>query len=272
MTDPEVRAKAKELAKLALSLRRRILQMINAAGAGHPGGSLSVIDLLSAVMLAWGRFSLSAPKPDWLVLGKGHAVPALYAVLSKLGYLEEAELLTYRHLGTRLQGHPDRRKLPAVQVTTGHIGQGLSIGAGIALGEKLANSGRQAYVILGDGDLHAGQTWEAAMAASKYQLNNLRVLIDLNELTQHGPVSGVMPTEPLAAKWEAFGWSATEVDGHNYEQLLWALKSKQASDHPVVLLCRTIKGKGVSFMEGDPLWHSRDLPQPLLERALQELQ
>ena len=246
--------------------------MVNAAGAGHPGGSLSAIDLLSAVMLGWGRFSPSAPNPDWVVLGKGHAAPALYAVLTELRYLEETELLTYRHLGTRLQGHPDRRKLPAVQVTTGHIGHGLSIGAGIALGEQLSNSRRQVYVILGEGALHEGQTWEAAMAAAKYQLNNLRVLFDLNGLTQHGPIDQIMPVEPLAAKWQAFGWNATEVDGHDYEQLLQALKSIQVSDRPAVLLCRTVKGKGVSFMEGDPLWHSRDLPQPLLEKALQELQ
>jgi transketolase len=204
-------------------------------------------------------------------LGKGHAAPAYYAILAELGYLDEEELLTYRHLGTRLQGHPDRRKIPAVQVTTGHLGHGLSIGAGIALGEKILKSGKNVYVVLGDGDLHEGQTWEAVMAAAHYRLTNLITMIDLNGLSQHGAIEKIMNFEPLAPKFESFGWRATELDGHNFNQLLRALESTQNQERPSVLLCRTIKGKGVSFMEGNPLWHSRDLPDDLLEKALQEL-
>lgn len=260
-----------ELKRRAPLLRARILRMISAAQSGHPGGSLSVIDLLAALMLAWGRFRPHAQTQDWLVLGKGHAAPAYYALLCELGYLDESELLTYRKLGSRLQGHPDRRKLPAVQVTTGHLGHGLSIGVGIALGEKCSGSDKKVYVVLGDGDLHEGQTWEALMAAAHYHLDNLVVMVDLNALSQHGPISIVMDFEPLAEKCRAFGWLTREVDGHDYAQILEGLSATQASDRPVMLLCRTVKGKGVSFMEGDPLWHSRDLPPGLLEKALSEL-
>ncbi len=272
MIETPITELAINLAKQAPILRARILRMINAAGSGHPGGSLSVIDMLAALMLAWGRFRPHAPIKDWLVLGKGHAAPAYYVVLSELGYIGARELVTYRRLGTRLQGHPDRRKLPAVQVTTGHLGHGLSIGAGIALGEKFSHSGKNVYVVLGDGDLHEGQTWEAIMAAAHYQLTNLIALIDLNGLSQHGSIEKIMNFEPLAAKWEAFGWNVLELDGHDFIQLLQSLAKTANNDRPSVLLCRTIKGKGVSFMEGDPLWHSRDLPDDLLERALEELQ
>jgi transketolase len=271
ITETPLVVTSEELAKRAPILRARILRMVNAAGAGHPGGSLSVIDMLAVLLMAWGRFRPHAPIKDWLVLGKGHAAPAYYAVLTELGYLDESELFTYRQLGTRLQGHPDRRKLPAVQVTTGHLGHGLSIGVGIALGEKMSNSDKKVYVILGDGDLHEGQTWSAAMAAAHFALTNLIALVDLNGLSQHGDVKRIMNFEPLAAKWEAFGWRTVELDGHDYQQILSALASVRDSDRPCALLCRTIKGKGVSFMEGDPLWHSRDLPDDLLERALQEL-
>lgn len=252
-------------------LRSRILRMIHEAGSGHPGGSLSVIDLLATVMIAWGRFSPHAVEKDWLVLGKGHAAPAYYAVLCELGYLTEEELFTYRKADSRLQGHPDRRKLPAVQVTTGHLGQGLSIGAGIALGEKMLNSEKKVYVILGDGDLHEGQTWEAVMASSHFHLTNLITLVDLNGLSQHGKTERIMNVEPLAEKWKAFGWTTISIDGHRYEQILEGLQEASFSGSPTVLLCRTIKGKGISFMENNPLWHSRDLPTDLYEKALLEL-
>lgn len=255
-----------------LVLRQRILRMIHQAGSGHPGGSLSVIDLLATTMLAWGRFSPHASPKDWLVLGKGHAAPAYYAVLCELGYLSEEELYTYRQAESRLQGHPDRTKLPAVQVTTGHLGQGLSIAAGIALGEKMNDRGVQVYAILGDGDLHEGQTWEAAMAASHYRLDNLVCLLDWNRLSQHGLVDKVMTVDPLEEKWRAFGWETKVIDGHDHGQILEGLRVASQSSQPFILLCRTIKGKGVSFMENDPLWHSRDLPLDLFEKAVKELE
>ena len=245
--------------------------MVHAAGAGHPGGSLSVIDLFQSVMVGWGRFQMEDSARDWLVLAKGHATPALYTTLAELGYISEDELLTYRQFGSRLQGHPDRKRLPAVQVTTGHLGQGLSIASGIALGEKMAQSEANIYVILGDGDLHEGQTWEAVMSSSHYDLDNLVALLDLNQLTQHGPVEKVMSVDPLKDKWQSFGWATREIDGHDYEEILAGLRWTSSQDHPCALLCHTVKGKGVSFMEGDPLWHSTTLSEETLNQALQEL-
>jgi transketolase len=253
-------------------LRARVLRAIAAAPSGHPGGSLSVIDILAAIMLGWGRFAPNQATKDWLVLSKGHAAPALYSVLVELGYISEDELVTYRRVGSRLQGHPDRLKLPAVQITTGHLGQGLSIGVGLALGERMRGSDAQVYVILGEGDLHEGQTWEAMMAASHYGLGNLTALADLNGLTQHGPVAQIMGLAPLDAKCRAFGWSALEIDGHDYAALMDALGRQSSPGTPRALLCHTIKGKGVSFMEGDPLWHSGHLSRDDLERALRELE
>jgi len=214
---------------------------------------------------------MEASTRDWLVLAKGHATPALYTTLAELGYIAEDELLTYRQFGSRLQGHPDRKRLPAVQVTTGHLGHGLSIASGIALGEKMARSEVNIYAILGDGDLHEGQTWEAVMSSSHYDLDNLVALLDLNQLTQHGPVEKVMSVDPLKDKWQAFGWATREINGHDYEEILTGLRWTSSQDRPCALLCHTVKGKGVSFMEGDPLWHSTHLSEETLNQALQEL-
>jgi len=263
--------KANELNKHAPYLRERILRMVNAARTGHPGGSLSVIDLLSATMLGWGRFAPNLINPDWVVLGKGHAVPALYSILIELGYFEEKELFTYRKFHSRLQGHPDKRKLPSVQVSTGHLGQGLSIGVGIAAGERLSKSVKHVYVILGDGDLNEGQTWEAIQTAAHYHLSNVTVLVDANGLTQHGPPKKIMNVEPVLPKWESFGWWTKEIDGHDYLQILNGLKEAGLQKIPAVIICRTIKGKGISFMEGNATWHSRDLPNDLLAKALKEI-
>lgn len=252
-------------------LRVRILKMINAAGAGHPGGSLSVIDLLAATMIGWGHFAPNHPQKDWLVLGKGHAVPALYSILVELGYLDEKEIYSYRHLGTRLQGHPDWRKLAFVQVSTGHLGQGLSTGAGIAFGEKYKKSDKRVFVVIGDGDQNEGQTWEAIQTCAHYNLDNIYVLIDSNGLTQHGLSTRIMNVEPIRPKWESFGWWVDEIDGHDYTAILNSLISAMTKDKPKVIICRTIKGKGVSFMENNALWHSCDLPDDLLEKALMEI-
>jgi transketolase len=259
------------LADTARCARMRVLRMIHAAGAGHPGGSLSCLDALTVIMCDVGRFALDQEPRDWLVLGKGHAVPALYALLVELGGLDEQELSTYRQLGSRLQGHPDRRKLPEVQISTGHLGQGLSIGVGLALGEQLSPQGRHTYVLLGDGDLHEGQTWEALMAASHLRLTGLTLVIDANGLTQHGPVEQVMGVEPLAPRLRSFGWAAVEVDGHDHAALRRVLTDARAADVPTVVVSRTVKGKGVSFMEGVPEWHSRGLSDEELARALAEL-
>ena len=260
-----------EIKKRAPFLRGRILKMVNAAGAGHPGGSLSVIDLLSILMMSWGQFAPNSEYKDWIVLGKGHAVPALYSILIELGYLKEKEIYTYRQLGSRLQGHPDRRKLPFVQISTGHLGQGLSVGVGLAIAEKYNQSLKKVYVILGDGDMNEGQTWEAIQSAAHYKLKNLTMLIDSNKLTQHGPTTEIMNVEPIVPKLKAFGWAVSEIDGHDHQSISACFSKHARSVLPVAIVCRTIKGKGVSFMQNEKTWHSRNLPDDLLEKALLEL-
>lgn len=252
-------------------LRGRILKMINSAGAGHPGGSLSAVDIIQSVVIGWGQFDPTQDDKDWFVLGKGHAVPALYSILTEIGYIPEEELKTYRKLGSRLQGHPDRNKLPVIQVSTGHLGQGVSLGVGLALAERLKKSQRQVYVLIGNGDLNEGQTWEAIQAAAKYQLSNLTLLIDENQLTQHGFANEIMNVSPILPKFLIHHWWAREINGHDYNALLEGLQEAANQLLPAVLICNTIKGKGVSFMENVPEWHSTDLPDDLLETALNEL-
>lgn len=259
-------------ADLQARLDRRILEMIHQAGAGHPGGSLSVSGLLAEIMIQQGRFRPGAHDGDWLVLAKGHAAPALYAVLAELVWIEEAELASFKHHHSRLQGHPDRRKAPGVQVTTGHLGQGLSIGLGLALAERYKGSDRYTWVVLGEGDLHEGQTWEAIMAASHHRVANLTAVVDANGLSQHGPVSEIMGLEPLAERFAAFGWSVLEVDGHNPAAVAEAIAdARTGQEGPVAVIARTVKGHGISFMVGDPLWHSRALSADELADALSEL-
>ncbi len=254
------------------ALRGRILRMIHDANAGHPGGSLSVIDTLAVIMLKQGRFEPDQEVHDWLVLAKGHAVPALYSVLVELGYLEESELASYRHLGSRLQGHPDRRKTPGIQVSSGHLGQGLSVAVGIALGELRHASGRHTWVVAGEGDLHEGQTWEALMSAAHHKVGGLTLVVDRNGLTQHGRVEQVMGLEPLAAKLSAFGWAVQEVDGHNVRALDEALTAARDESGPAAVIARTVKGHGVSFMEGVRDWHSRGITDQELALALAEVE
>jgi transketolase len=252
-------------------LEKRILDAVLAAGAGHPGGSLSAVGILGEILLDQGRFRPEDLVQDWFVLAKGHAAPALYSVLVELGWFDEPELATYKHLGSRLQGHPDRRKLPGVQVTTGHLGQGLSVAVGLALAERRAGSDRHVWAVLGDGDLHEGQTWEALMSASHYGLGNLTAVVDANGLSQHGTVSSVMSTEPVAERLRAFGWTVAEVDGHDPASVSTALAEARAADGPAAIVARTVKGHGVSFMEGDPLWHSRALDAEEHAAALAEI-
>lgn len=263
--------KINHLEKRAPILRGRILKMVNAAGAGHPGGSLSAVDIVSSIMMGWGRFDPTLEEKDWFVLGKGHAVPALYSVLIELGFFPEQELFFYRHLGSRLQGHPDRNKLPFIQVNTGHLGQGLSLGVGLAIAERLSGTDKKIFVVLGNGDMNEGQTWEAIQSAAKFKLSNLVVLLDDNRLTQHGIADEIMSVNPLKPKLLDHQWWASEIDGHNYKQLLNGLEEAGAQEKPAALICHTIKGKGVSFMENVPGWHSRDLPDDLLNKALLEL-
>ncbi len=254
-------------------LDRNILKMIHAAGAGHPGGSLSCSGILGQIFLQEGRFRPEDEVNDWFVLAKGHAAPALYAVLAETGWFPEDELLTFKHHGSRLQGHPDRRKAPGVQVTTGHLGQGLSIAVGLALAERIKGTDRYTWAVLGEGDLHEGQTWEAVMSASHHGVSNLTAIVDANGLSQHGPASKIMNLEPMADRWETFGWKVIEIDGHDRDAVAKALTDARTNqDGPVVIIARTVKGHGISFMAGDPLWHSRPMNDDELAAALAELE
>jgi len=258
------------LESIARECRVQILRMIAHAGSGHPGGSLSVIDIL--VTLFFGRLRHDPKRPDWadrdrVVLSKGHAVPALYTVMARSGYFPEKQLITLRKLGSPLQGHPDRTALPGIEAATGSLGQGLSISLGLALGLKLAGSAARVYCILGDGEIQEGQVWEAAMSAPKlgqpdHALDNLVVILDQNQIQLDNFVKKVLDIEPVIAKWQAFGWPVIEIDGHDIGQIEKALDQAEATKgKPTFVVAHTVKGKGVSFMENDPEWHGK-APKP----------
>ncbi|MBI2158735.1 MAG: transketolase [Candidatus Rokubacteria bacterium] len=243
--------------------------MLTHAGSGHPGGSLSVIDVLTA--LYFGRLRHDPKRPDWpdrdrVVLSKGHAVPALYTVMARAGYFPESQLVTLRKLGSPLQGHPDRTALPGIEAATGSLGQGLSISLGLALGLRMRKSPARVYCILGDGETQEGQVWEAAMSAPKlgqpaHGLDNLTVILDYNKIQLDNFVAKVLDLEPVLAKWRAFGWAVIEIDGHDFDQIDKALDQAEATVGPVIVVAHTVKGKGVSFMENDPEWHGKS-PKP----------
>lgn len=255
--------------------------MLTEAKSGHPGGSLSAIDLLTALWFGemMGVDSPSGLKPDRdrFILSKGHGVPALYVILAKKGFIETKELMTLRKTGSRLQGHPDRVRLPIVEASTGSLGQGLSVAQGMAMGMKLDRKPNRVFCLLGDGEIQEGQVWEAALSAPKFGLSNLCVILDANGGQIDGPVAEVMPLEPLKDKWTSFGWHVVEIDGHNMDQILDAFSQfrknyESDSSKPVFIIARTVKGKGVSFMENQIGWHGV-VPKPEeLDRALSEIQ
>ena len=257
------------LPAIARECRVQIIRMLTHAGSGHPGGSLSVIDVLTA--LYFGRLRHDPKHPDWpdrdrVVLSKGHAVPALYTVMARAGYFPESQLVTLRKLGSPLQGHPDRTALPGIEAATGSLGQGLSISLGLALGLRMRKSPARVYCILGDGEIQEGQVWEAAMSAPKlgqpeHGLDNLTVILDYNKIQLDNFVAKVLDLEPVLAKWRAFGWAVIEIDGHDFDQIDKALDQAEATVGPVIVVAHTVKGKGVSFMENDPEWHGKS-PKP----------
>ena len=258
------------LEAIARACRVQIIRMLTHAGSGHPGGSLSVIDTLVAIM--FGRLRHEPARPDWpdrdrIVLSKGHAVPALYAVMAAAGYFPEDRLITLRKLGSPLQGHPDRTALPGVEAATGSLGEGLSVALGMALGLKLSRSAARVYCILGDGEIQEGQVWEAAMSAPKlgqpdHPLDNLTVILDYNKIQLDDFVSKILDLEPVVSKWQSFGWPVIEIDGHSMDQLGKALDQAEATKgRPALIVAHTVKGKGVSFMENNPEWHGKS-PKP----------
>jgi len=249
----------KRLKELAAECRLDIIKMLELAGSGHPGGSLSAIDLITT--LFFHEMRMDPRNPTWedrdrFILSKGHAVPALYAVLAKKGAIAREELWTLRKINTRIQGHPDRVMLPVVEASTGSLGQGLSIAQGIALALKLQKKDSRVYCLIGDGESQEGQIWEAAMSAPMFKLNNLVVLVDANNGQIDGHVEQVMNLNPLPEKWQSFRWYTQEIDGHDIEQIIKALdNAKKESERPSVIIARTVKGKGVSFMENNIGWH-----------------
>jgi transketolase len=258
------------LEAIARACRVQIIRMLTHAGSGHPGGSLSVIDALVAIM--FGRLRHDPARPDWpdrdrIVLSKGHAVPALYAAMAKAGYFPEERLITLRKLGSPLQGHPDRTALPGMEAATGSLGEGLSVALGMALGLKLSRSPARVYCILGDGEIQEGQVWEAAMSAPKlgqpdHPLDNLTVILDYNKIQLDDFVAKILDLEPVVAKWQSFGWPVLEIDGHSMDQLGKALDQAEATTgRPTLVVAHTVKGKGVSFMENNPEWHGKS-PKP----------
>ncbi|HTG00475.1 MAG TPA: transketolase [Nitrospirota bacterium] len=266
----------KTLNEKARRIRIDILKMLTACGSGHTGGSLSSADLATALYFYKMKYDSKNPRwagRDYFILSKGHAAPLLYTVLAHAGFIEHAELCTLRKLGSRLQGHPDSKYLPGVEISTGSLGQGLSVANGIALAHKLDKAPNRVYALLGDGELQEGQVWEAAMTAAHYQLDNLCALVDNNGLQIDGPVEKVMGVEPITDKWRAFGWEVIDIDGHDMEQITAALdKAESVKGKPTMIVCRTVKGKGSKVFEGKVEFHGTTPSEEELAIAMKELE
>lgn len=270
--------KIEDLQKKAKILRKDIIEMIYGAKSGHPGGSLSIADILA--VLYWKEMNVDPENPemenrDRLVLSKGHAAPALYAALIEKGFLgkEGRDLIpTLRKWHSPLQGHPDMKKLSGVEMSTGSLGQGLSAANGMALSAKIYKNDYRVYAILGDGELQEGQVWEAVMTAAHYKLDNLVAIVDYNNLQIDGKVSDVMDVAPVGEKFKAFNWNVIEIDGHNYEEIINALDTaRTVKDQPTVIVANTVKGKGVSFMENNAGFHGAAPNEEEYKKAMEEL-
>ncbi|MFH1783758.1 MAG: transketolase [bacterium] len=265
-----------DLKKKVGEIRTDIINMISKAGSGHPGGSLSSAELLSA--LYFSKMKHNPEKVDWpdrdrFILSKGHACPLLYAILAKSGYFASSNLDTLRQTDSILQGHPDRIKTPGVDMSSGSLGQGLSVGVGLALAAKLDRKDWRTYVLMGDGELQSGAIWEAAMSASHYKLDNLCGIVDCNRFQIDGAVEDIMNIGPVVDKWKAFGWNSIEIDGHNLQEILKAYDDAAAAkDKPTVIVANTVKGKGVSFMENVCDWHGKAPDGEQCSQAVREIE
>ncbi|MFA6358362.1 MAG: transketolase [Candidatus Omnitrophota bacterium] len=264
-----------ELQEKAKATRRLIIQMLAQAGSGHPGGSLSATDLITALYFNVLRFDSGNPQwpdRDRFHMSKGHCCPLWYAMLAQAGYFAQEKLFTLRQLGSILQGHPDR-KTPGVESASGSLGQGLSIALGMSLAAKIDKKNYRVYVLIGDGESQEGNIWEAAMACSHFSCDNICAILDANGCQIDGRCEDVMGLEPLAAKWQAFGWHVIEIDGHNMQQILSAYETAaKIKNKPTIIIARTIKGKGVSFMEGVVGFHGKTPNAEETQKALKELE
>jgi transketolase len=274
-----MRVSSRTLEFLAKKLRQTILKMITIAKSGHPGGSLSAVDII--LELYENEMRHDPENPHWperdrFVLSKGHGVPALYAVLAHCGYFSYEELFTLRKLGSPLQGHPANRLLPSIEASTGSLGQGLSVALGMAMAACMNEQKKplwHVYVMLGDGEIEEGQVWEAAMCASHYEVDNLIAFIDRNNGQIDGLVDDIMTIEPLEDRWKSFGWHTLTIDGHDFQAIHEACrKAKTITKKPTMIIAKTTKGKGVSFLEADTVgWHGKALSNEELEKAIMEL-
>ena len=265
----------KALALASARARRLGMEMVFRAGSGHIGGSLSSADILTELYFEQMHIDPAEPHAPWrdrFVMSKGHCTPALYSVLSLRGYFPQEELELFRSIAGHMSGHPDMRHVPGVDMSTGSLGQGISAAVGMALAGQLDRAGYRVYALLGDGEVEEGEVWEAAMCAAKYRLDNLCAIVDVNGLQIDGRTADVMPSEPLDEKFAAFNWHVVKADGHNFDSLRAAFEEARAfSGAPSVILARTVKGKGVSFMENDPGWHGKAPNAEQYERAMAEL-
>ena len=264
-----------ELVEISKQIRKDVVEMLTESASGHPGGSLSAADIVTTLFFNELNIDPSNPKDenrDRFVLSKGHAAPVLYSALARRGFFDPKELLTLRKTGSRLQGHPNMNDLSGIDMSTGSLGQGISAAVGMALAGKTDNKSYRVYALLGDGELEEGQVWEASMCAAHYKLDNLIAFVDFNGLQIDGEITKVMNPSPIDKKFEAFGWNVLIIDGHNYDEILDAIeKAKNHKGKPTVIICNTIKGKGVSFMENEASWHGTAPNKEQCEIALKEL-
>ena len=264
-----------ELKEIAKKIRLGIIDAVYYGKSGHPGGSLSVADIMT--VLYFDEMNIDSEKPDWeetdrLVLSKGHCSPALYSALAYRGFFPIEDLKTFRNINSYLQGHPDRKHIPGVDMTTGSLGQGLSAANGMAIAGKIENKNYRVYCILGDGELEEGQIWEAAMSANKYKLDNLCVIIDNNNLQIDGTIDEVMSSKPIDEKFRSFGFEIIKIDGHNLEEIKSAFEvARNIKNKPVCIIANTIKGKGVSYMENKPEWHGKAPNDEEYKQAVEDI-
>ncbi len=273
METPQLKLSIQDLEQMAGTIRCDIIEMICTAKAGHPGGSLSATDIVTALFFNIMKIDPTNPKwsdRDRFILSKGHACPVWYATLAERGFFDKSHLATLRQMGSILQGHPDMNKTPGIDMTAGSLGHGLSVGLGMALSGKLRKKNYRVYVVLGDGEVQEGSVWEAAMSAAKWNMDNLIAILDRNNLQNDYCVDDEMPIEPIGDKWTSFGWNVLEIDGHDMPQIVGALnKAMGHKGSPTMIIARTVKGKGVSYMENVADWHGK---APCIEEAEQALE
>lgn len=265
-----------KLREIAKNIRKGIIEAVYSGKSGHPGGSLSIADIMTVLYFYEMNINPEKPKDenrDRFVLSKGHCAPALYSTLANRGYFNIEELKTLRHIDSRLQGHPDMKKIPGVDMTTGSLGQGLSAANGMAIAGKLDKKDYRVYCIMGDGEIEEGQVWEAAMASNKYKLDNLCVIVDNNNLQIDGTIEEVMSSYPIDEKFKSFGFQVINIDGHNYQEIIDAFDvARNIKGKPVCIIAKTVKGKGVSFMENKVEWHGKAPNEEQYMQALKELE